>query len=237
MEFSINNAVHASTGFAPFYVNLLRVPRITLTLIGRGPSQEEEIEFDSRLAKVTPIVVRRQQSDLLSQRRAVMCRVRDVMADTQDKLKEQADKSGRRNTHVFRVGDLVLLDARNLPTGRVSAVGSSKLRPRFIGPFRIVHVRGKACTLRLPLSLQTHPTFYVGMLKPYHQTGDTDPEEDHAEALSSLIAARSFDLDDQSADSDRVMMGADCTESTSTQTSEAVRRSGRQRRSTSRRDA
>ncbi|KAE9054574.1 hypothetical protein PF007_g32591 [Phytophthora fragariae] len=35
VEFALNNAVHASTGFTPFYLNGLRHPQVPLTLRGR----------------------------------------------------------------------------------------------------------------------------------------------------------------------------------------------------------
>ncbi|POM59819.1 Pol protein [Phytophthora palmivora] len=34
VEFALNNAVHASTGFTPFYLNGLRHPQVPLTLRG-----------------------------------------------------------------------------------------------------------------------------------------------------------------------------------------------------------
>ena len=36
IEFALNNAVHAPTGFTPFYVNSLKNPRVLLTLPLRG---------------------------------------------------------------------------------------------------------------------------------------------------------------------------------------------------------
>uniref|UniRef100_H3GPY2 Integrase catalytic domain-containing protein n=1 Tax=Phytophthora ramorum TaxID=164328 RepID=H3GPY2_PHYRM len=88
VEFALNNAVHASTGFTPFYVNGLTHPRVPLTLPLRG-------------------------------------------------------------------------------SGLVSAVFITKLRPRFIGPFKVVAKKGLAYTLNLLKKLRTHPVFYVGLLKPY----------------------------------------------------------------------
>ena len=48
-------------------------------------------------------------------------------------------------------------------------VGSSKLLPKYIGPFRVLRRLGNAYTIELPRKMRTHPTFYVGRLKPYHQ--------------------------------------------------------------------
>ncbi|GMF21613.1 unnamed protein product [Phytophthora fragariaefolia] len=79
------------------------------------------------------------------------------------------------NTQVFQLGDQVLLNAKKLPTQAVSAVGSTKLRPRFVGPFTVIGVHGHAYTLDLPSSMATHPTFYVGSLKPYRPVGAAEP--------------------------------------------------------------
>ncbi|GMF62032.1 unnamed protein product [Phytophthora fragariaefolia] len=88
---------------------------------------------------------------------------------------ENSDRHGRANTHVFIVEYQVLLNAKNLPTSAVSAVGSTKLRPRFVGPFTVIGVHGHASTLDLPSAMVTHPTFYVGLLKPYHPAAAIDP--------------------------------------------------------------
>ncbi|KAE9272167.1 hypothetical protein PR003_g30289 [Phytophthora rubi] len=98
------------------------------------------------------------------------------MASAQDTQKEQSDRQGRKNAHVFAMGDQVLLNAKNLPTQAVSAVGSTKLRPRFVGPFTIIGVHGHAFTLDMPSSMATHPTFYVGLPKPYRPAGAIEPE-------------------------------------------------------------
>ena len=93
VEFSINNAVHASTGFTPFFVNQLRNPRIPLTLVGQ-PSEGStgRQSFERLLASVTPVGVKKQVQHVLATRVAIMQRVRDAMADAQDKQKEQADR-------------------------------------------------------------------------------------------------------------------------------------------------
>uniref|UniRef100_H3GD69 Integrase catalytic domain-containing protein n=1 Tax=Phytophthora ramorum TaxID=164328 RepID=H3GD69_PHYRM len=60
----------------------------------------------------------------------------------------------------------------------VSAVFKTKLRPRFIGPLKVVAKKGLAYTLNLPKKMCTHPVFYVGLHKPYG-----DPARVSAEAL------------------------------------------------------
>ncbi|KAE9314987.1 hypothetical protein PR003_g19102 [Phytophthora rubi] len=178
VEFALNNAVHSSTGFTPFYVNGLRHPRTPLTLppasnLGRG----EAIAEDPRGLKGLRTPVKRNLLSFIETGEAVRQRVRDAVAAAQATQKEQSDRQGRKNTQVFKVGDQVLLNAKNLPTQAVSAVGSTKLRPRFVGPFTVIGVHGHAYTQDLPSSMATHPTFYVGLLKPYHPAGAEDPVE------------------------------------------------------------
>ncbi|KAE9159088.1 hypothetical protein PF005_g32177 [Phytophthora fragariae] len=178
VEFALNNVVHSSTGFTPFYVNGLRHPRTPLTLppasnLGGGEANAEA----PRGLKGLRTSVTRNLLSFIETGEAVRQRVRDAMAAAQDTQKEQSDRQGRKNTQVFQLGDQVLLNAKNLPTQAVSAVGSTKLRPRFLGPFTVIGVHGHAYTLDLPSSMATHPTFYVGLLKPYRPEGAVEPEE------------------------------------------------------------
>ena len=64
--------------------------------------------------------------------------VRDALAATQYKQKEQADVKGRDCIERYKVVNQVLINAKNLPTNVVSAVFKTKLRPCFIGPFAVV---------------------------------------------------------------------------------------------------
>ncbi|KAE8962259.1 hypothetical protein PR003_g30853 [Phytophthora rubi] len=178
VEFALNNAVHSSTGFTPFYVNGLRHPRTPLTLppasnLGGGEANAE----DPRSLKGLRTSVKRNLLSFIGTGEAVRQRVRDAMAAAQDTQKEQSDRQGRKNTQVFQLGDQVLLNAKSLLKQAVSAVGSTKLRPRFAGPFTVIGVHGHAYTVDLPSSMATHPTFYVGLHKPYRPAGAVDPEE------------------------------------------------------------
>ena len=56
-------------------------------------------------------------------------------------------------------------------------VGSNKLLPNFIGPFRVLRRIGNAYTTELPRKVRTHATFYVGRLRRYHQYGTSSGEE------------------------------------------------------------
>ncbi|GMF54598.1 unnamed protein product [Phytophthora fragariaefolia] len=130
VEFALNNAVHASTGYTPFYVNGLSHPRLPMTppRPGSGLSGERSSQSDL-LISVSPLAVRKQVDTFLSTRLSVLRHVRDAMTESQDKQKEHADARGRNNLASYSVGDLVLLNAKNLPTHDVSAVFKTKFAP------------------------------------------------------------------------------------------------------------
>ncbi|GMF49459.1 unnamed protein product [Phytophthora fragariaefolia] len=106
------------------------------------------------------------------------------MAESQDKQKDHADANDRSNVNSYQVGDLVLLNAKTIPTHAVSAVFKTKLLPRCIGPFKVVTKRGQAYTLNLPKKMRTRPVFYVGLLKPCQ-----DPTRVRLEGLESRASA------------------------------------------------
>ncbi|KAJ0396294.1 hypothetical protein ATCC90586_003924 [Pythium insidiosum] len=74
---------------------------------------------------------------------------------------------------------------QHLADDAVSSLGSSKLLPRFIGPFKVLKARGSSYTLDLPSWLRTRPTFYVGLLKPYRPPQSEDASENASESESA----------------------------------------------------
>ncbi|KAG2914048.1 hypothetical protein PC114_g8328 [Phytophthora cactorum] len=139
VEFALNNAVHASTGFTTFYLNGMRHPRVPLTLRGGTESSilsggEARKALSSQVSDLRPVSLRKQVDSFIDTRLNVINRVRAAMAIAQDRQKKYSDKHGRGDVNVFKVGDLVLLDTRSLPLDTVSSVGSNKLKHRFIGP-------------------------------------------------------------------------------------------------------
>ncbi|POM67421.1 Pol protein, partial [Phytophthora palmivora] len=155
IEFALNNAVHASTGFTPFYLNGLRHPQVPLTLRGGTDASivsggEARKTFSSQISDIEPEALKRQLSSILGDRLTLISRVRDAMALAQDKQKKYSVKKSRGNLSVLRKGDFVLLDAKNLPLMVVSSVESNKLQHRFIGPFAVLARHGAAYTIDLP---------------------------------------------------------------------------------------
>ena len=86
VEFPLNNSVHASTGYTPFYMNGLTHPRVPITL-PRDGSGLDGGEVADRLTDVSPASVKRQVGEFLATRLNVLRYVHDAMADSQDRQK------------------------------------------------------------------------------------------------------------------------------------------------------
>ncbi|POM64743.1 LOW QUALITY PROTEIN: Pol protein [Phytophthora palmivora] len=169
VEFALNNAVHASTRFTPFYLNGLRHPQAPLTLRGGTVASivsggEARKAFSSQDSDIET----EQQADAISRRRNGV---------NPEQTEAYSDKNGRGNLSVFMVGDLVLLNTKNLPLTLVRSIESNKLKHRFIGPVGVLGRYGAANTIDLVKSMATHPTSYVGRLKRYDGPYDLRPEK------------------------------------------------------------
>ena len=97
-------------------------------------------------------------TDFLLQRQAVTRYVRDALQAAVDKQKENADRRGRKNTLCFRPGERVLLSTAGIQSASITNLGALKLAPRFIGPFKVIAVKGDAYTLDIPTTMRLRPT-------------------------------------------------------------------------------
>ena len=93
-EFALNNAVHASTGYTPFYLSGLTHPHVPLTLPLCG-SRLGGGEVADRLADTSPSTVQKQVGEFLATRLNVLIHVRDAMDESQGQQKQQADAKNR----------------------------------------------------------------------------------------------------------------------------------------------
>ncbi|KAL1215291.1 hypothetical protein V5N11_016084 [Cardamine amara subsp. amara] len=94
------------------------------------------------------------------------------MKESQDRQKSYADK--HRRDLEFAVGDLVYLEMITYK-GKDLALMSSKLSPRYIGPYKILERIGPvAYKLELPPAMFAfHKVFHVSMLKKCITSRDT----------------------------------------------------------------
>ena len=111
-------------------------------------------------------------------REAVVRFVQDSIAHAVDRQKQNADKNERANVLSFIEGDFVLLSMVNLPRHIVINVCSSKILLKCIGPFRVLRRQGNAYTIELPRRIRAHPTFLVGLLRPYCQCEPSSSDGD-----------------------------------------------------------
>ncbi|CAI5745402.1 unnamed protein product [Peronospora destructor] len=125
------------------------------SIVNDYASEEEDnlAEEENNLLAVRTKRTERQNKEsaenFLLTREAVVRFVQDSIANAVDRQKRNADKNGRANVLSFKVNDLVLLSTVNLPGHAVTSVGSSKLLPKYIGPFRVLHRKGNAYTTRI----------------------------------------------------------------------------------------
>ena len=152
VEFAINDSKSGSTGQTPFMVNYGEHPR--------GPTEAGA----QRPVGTCPAAV--------SYTHAINEVVRDARAALEAaQARQKAASDKHRRDVAFAVGDQVLLSAKNL-----RLPGPSKMRPRWVGPYRIEALVGKvAAKLTLPESLGIHPVFHFSLLKPYRSDGTRVP--------------------------------------------------------------
>ena len=140
-EFAYNSAHHSSISATPFEANYGYRPSTPATLDLPPPTTSDD--YATRLRDLHLFV--QQQSAAA-------------------KTLQAAYANQHRRHLTFKVGDSVLLSAEKLT---LTAQPSSKLRDRWLGPFRVLKVISPvAYRLHLPSQMTCHPTFHVSRLKP-----------------------------------------------------------------------
>ena len=152
-EFAANNQVSEATNASPFFALHGYHPRATTDL---RPAEAATPGDPDALAAATAL------QEIHDHLRTEMGRAQAI----------QAENSNRRRTPapIFRAGDRVWLDARNITTCRPS----KKLDHRRLGPYEVIEAVGpNAARLRLPETVRLHPVFHVSLLE--HASDDPLP--------------------------------------------------------------
>ena len=155
-EFAYNDSIHPALGFTPMYMNY-----------GRHPTKPATMDVTSNLPAVQTFIENLNN---------VLTTARDHVLKAQTKHAELHLPSYQK--HHLKVDDLVLLKAENYDL----KLPSTKLAPRWLGPFRIKEIVGtNTVKLELPKRLdRIEETQNVSWLKPYiKRARELGPSEEH----------------------------------------------------------
>jgi hypothetical protein len=158
VEFAINNSYHDSIKSTPFVLNYGRSPHLPIKrVIPKVQKNPKPLAHDA--------------AALSEQIHLALAHAKQCLHAAQQRQKAYADMS--RADVLFNDGDKVLLSTKNIT---LRMIGTSKLLPKFIGPFPIKRRIGKvAYELELPESMQIHNVFHVSLLKHYYEDKRVQP--------------------------------------------------------------
>ena len=158
LEFAYNDAVNASTGYTPFYLNYGKHPLTPLALLKHdSPSGVESVDA----------FVSRMQTDL--------ARAKDAVKKAQERQVTNANR--HRRDHAFKTGDSVYLSADHLRV-HGAADAKKKFGKRAYGPYKIKKVLTPLTyELELPANVKIHPVVHISALRE-HLTSERFPDRD-----------------------------------------------------------
>jgi hypothetical protein len=152
IQFAINSAQSASTGFSPFFLNYGRAPR---SLIWNSAPQTEYAGV---------------RNFALQQKLALMAAHDSIIAA---RVKQTRDSNRKRQITPFQVNDLVYLSTQNISFRKGLA---RKLVPKFIGPYKILEdYNNSSFKLELPpdlLKRGVHSVFHSSLLRVHVPNDD-----------------------------------------------------------------
>ena len=154
-EFAINNGISATTGVSPF-----------IALYGYNPEIHEGV-VDEPIEREVPAIKER-----LQRLQEVRRKLRDQWQ--QATAAQQRWYNQKHQPLQMKTGDLVGLSTRNL---RLKV--NNKLKPKFLGPFKIIEKIGvSAYRLALPTKYQRlHNVFPITLLEPWKTRAGNRPTD------------------------------------------------------------
>jgi len=145
-EFTYNNKTHSSTKTLPFKANYRQDPRMGFEGRKKGKYQGAE-KFIEKMKEIQE-------------------KAKAVLGRVQKEMKKYTDRK-RRETDNYKVGDLVMLNTKDL---KYQMVGrrTEKLTERFLGPYKIKKiVSSNAVELELPSTVKIHPVVNISRIHKY----------------------------------------------------------------------
>ncbi|XP_057792974.1 uncharacterized protein LOC131009575 [Salvia miltiorrhiza] len=110
--------------------------------------------------------------DLLQQRDILLNQLKEILRQSQFRMKQQAD-CHRRDVE-FQIGDMVLVRLQPYRQTSVRGRQPPKIAQRYYRPFRVTERLGRvAYRLALPPESRIHPVFHVSKLKQFKESSST----------------------------------------------------------------
>ncbi|KAF1326791.1 reverse transcriptase, partial [Globisporangium splendens] len=131
-KFAYNRRVHSAIGMSPFEADL-----------GYNPYMPDDVARDPQFTNLV-----KSAKDFVLKQEAFLKMTQDAMSEAQERMKHYYDRN--RNHQEFQIGDEVLLNGKNLDIRHKGFAQTTKLAPRYIGPYKII-------------------LFHTSLLKPYQK--------------------------------------------------------------------
>eukprot|EP00899_Mesostigma_viride_P010876 jgi/Mesvir1/19790/Mv25382-RA.1 len=164
VEFSLNNCPQAAHGYTPFFLDTGRQPLTPTSLLASPLRDRDDVSRDT---------VEGVQA-LLDKMKNAHDHAISGYHKAQSKYLARLRASLDRRAPEIDIGDLVLVEGPRVGrfAHKFEAELKVKLRPAFLGPFRVLSRVGNFLyKIDIPTSWQTHSnTFHRSQLKLYHQS-------------------------------------------------------------------
>jgi hypothetical protein len=168
-EYIYNTAYQSSLHATPLRVVYSRDP----------PSIRSYEPDDTRVAAV---------AQEMEERAAFLDDVRYRLQQAQESQKRAYDQHHRKV--VYQVGDWAFLRLRQRSAVSLSRTPTGKLKPRYVGPYRVQEVINEAAVrLQLPEGVRLHDVFHVGVLKKFVGTPPAEPPVLPATLNGAVVSA------------------------------------------------
>jgi len=146
IQFAINSSFNASTQASAYQV-----------IIGYNPASPFDRLLDFK-PEIRDMPLQAWQQHMLQQ----TSRAKLALQQASNRMAAQANKKVK--TFTLAIGDKAWLSTKHL---NIQQTGSSKLMPRFVGPFSVTQVINPVTyKLDLPANMKCHPVFHISELKP-----------------------------------------------------------------------